>query len=298
MSLVSIRNAITSRASLGMLSVKKGSPTLLFVAGAVGIAATVVLACRATLKVEEVINETENNLDLVNMTPESDEYTERDRTKDKAYVYGKAAGRFALLYGPAVVVGIASVAALTGSHVILKRRNMAITAAYGVLDKGFREYRKRVVDKYGMVEDQEFRHGLVDKTIVEETESGPVTRRVKVPGSKHGSIYARVFDEGNRNWSKRASYNQVFINCQQNFANDLLRARGHVFLNEVYDLLGMDRTKEGQVVGWLNNSKNGDGYIDFGVFSNDTYMGQQFANGDEKSVLLDFNVDGITYDKI
>jgi hypothetical protein len=298
MSLVNIKNALTSRTAMSLLKVSKHSPTILFVAGAIGVAATVVLACRATLKVEDVIEETGNNLELINMTPESDDYTSTDRSRDKAMAYGQAAGHFALLYGPALVVGVASITALTGSHIILRRRNIALTAAYAVLDKGFNEYRRRVTEKYGIVEDQTMRHGLVDKTIVEETPTGPVTRIVKAPGSDAPSIYARLFDEGNRNWNRHPAYNPVFLNCQKNYANDLLRSRGHIFLNEVYDMLGMDRSKEGTVVGWLNNNPNGDGYVDFGVFAGDTYMGQLFVNGDEKSVWLDFNVDGVIYDLI
>jgi hypothetical protein len=87
----------------------------------------------------------------------------------------------------------------------------------------------------------------------------------------------------------------MFIRSQQNYANDLLNARGHVFLNEVYDMLGIERTSAGAVVGWVRG--NGDNEIDFGVL-NDLHSGQRFINGDERSVLLDFNVDGVVYDLI
>jgi len=295
MSLVSLKNAVTSKFALNLLKVRKASPTLMFVGGVVGIGATVYLACRATLRVEETIEEARTEIEFVKTTDYDEDL---DRTKDLYYVYGKSFASFAKLFGPPVILGVTSIAMLTGSHVILHRRNLAVTAAYAALDKGFKQYRSRVTEKYGTVEDQTLRHGLVDKTIVEDTETGPVTRTVKVPGKNAPSIYAKIFDENNRNWNRHPSYNQIFIQCQQNYANDLLRARGHVTLNEVYDLLGMDRTKEGFVVGWVNNSVEGDGYIDFGVFSGDTFMGQQFANGDEKSVWLDFNVDGVIYDKI
>jgi hypothetical protein len=70
-----------------------------------------------------------------------------------------------------------------------------------------------------------------------------------------------------------------------------------VFLNEIHDMLGLERTKAGAVVGWVMGG-DGDERIDFGVFKANEYMGQEFVNGNERSILLDFNVDGVIYDKI
>ena len=172
---------------------------------------------------------------------------------------------------------------------------MGLTAAYAALDKGFRQYRERVVGELGADKDREFRYAMEDKTIVEETKEGPVTKQIKVVGGT--GIYARLFDEYNSNWSDDPGYNRLFISCQQNFANDLLRSRGHVFLNEVYDMLGLERSPEGAVVGWVLDG-DGDGYVSFGVFDGDMYKGQEFVNGNERSILLDFNVDGVIWSKI
>jgi hypothetical protein len=140
---------------------------------------------------------------------------------------------------------------------------------------------------------------MEDREIVEETDKGPKTKVIKQIGAKGASVYARFFDEYNRNWQPQGMYNQIFLSCQQNYANDMLRSRGHVFLNEVYDMLGFDRTPAGAVVGWIlgDNCENqgGDGYIDFGVFEGDRHSGQRFVNGFEPSILLDFNVDGEIY---
>lgn|SRR5512136_53662 len=298
MNLTGIKNAVTSKAGLSLLKARKVSPTALVVAGSIGVVATVYLACRATLKVEAVIDEAKETLADISDVPETEDYTERDRARDKAVAYGKAFGDLAILYGPAVVIGFTSIAAIAGSHVILQRRNVGLTAAYAVLDKGFKEYRGRVAAKYGEEEERTLRHDLVDKEIVEETETGPQIKTVKAARAGGASIYARFFDENNVHWKKDPWYNQMFIQTQQNYANDLLRSRGHLLLNEVYDMLGMSRTKAGCVVGWVYEKANGDNYVDFGVFSGDTFMGQQFVNGDERSVLLDFNVDGVVYDLI
>jgi hypothetical protein len=294
-----VRNAVTSRVGRQLLVVQKHSPTIMFGAGVVGVVTAAVLASRATLKLEETLDDIQRDLDnakaLNNKSPEL--YSNDDFQRDKIIMTTKTAIKVVKLYGPAILVGAASIAALTGSHVTLNRRFAGVTAAYAALEQGFDKYRRRVVNEYGPEKDRELRYGLVDKEIVEETEEGPVKRTVKGLANKDCSIYARFFDETSTSWNKIPSYNQLFIRCQQNYANDLLRSRGHVFLNEVYDMLGLERSKEGAVVGWVLDG-NGDGFIDFGVFSGSEWMGQLFVNGNERSVLLDFNVDGVIYDKI
>jgi hypothetical protein len=297
MNLKTIANAVTSRAGRQVLKVQKHSPAILFFAGVFGVGATVALACRSTLRVHEVLDEHQMMAEKINHAGKVDEkYKEENQQRDMALLYTKTSIKFVKLYAPSVVVGVVSIAALTGAHVVLNRRNMALTAAYAAVEKGFKEYRKRVVDEYGEEKDKQFRYGLEDKTIVEETEEGPITKNTKALVSKKASIYARFFDESSSSWQRQPEYNQLFIQCQQNYANNLLNSRGHVFLNEIYDMLGLERSQEGSVVGWVLG--NGDDYIDFGVFRGDVFMGQQFVNGNERSILLDFNVDGVIYDKI
>lgn len=294
MNLTTVKNAITSKFGKQILKGKKHAPAILFGAGVVGVVASTVLACRATLKMHEVLDETQADLEKAR-TLEHANYSEVDRQKDITLIYLKATGRIAGMYAPAAALGVLSIFALTGSHVMLTKRNAAAMAAYAALDKGFREYRARVMKELGVDKDREFRYGTVDREIVEETEEGPVVKTVREP-ILGKSIYARIFDEGNRNWQRGPGYNQLFIQCQQNYANDLLRSRGYVFLNDVYDILGFDRTKEGCIVGWVVG--NADDYIDFGVFEGDRHSGLRFVTGAERSIILDFNVDGIIWDKI
>lgn len=296
MKLKSIANAVTSKIGRQVLTVQKHSPVLLFGAGVVGIVATVVIASRATLKLDEVLDEAYTDLENARTLKHPD-YSEDDKKRDTVLIYTRTAIRVGGLYAPAAVLGVLSIAALTSSHVILTRRNVAITAAYAALDKGFREYRQRVVSELGIEKDREFRYAMDETEIVEETEQGPVVKKVKRPTIAGRSIYAQFFDESNSNWHREPSYNQIFLSCQQNYANDLLRARGHVFLNDVYDMLGIKRTKEGAIVGWVLGG-GGDDRIDFGVFEGDRHSGMRFVLGQERSIILDFNVDGIIYDKI
>ncbi|QPL14705.1 hypothetical protein SEA_SCHWARTZ33_60 [Gordonia phage Schwartz33] len=284
----------TAKNSKGLGSVlmqaQKASPNMLFGAGIVGVVGTVVLSSRATLKAVEVTKTTAANLEQINGL-EHDDYSEKDRVKDKTIVYSRAAVDLMKLYAPSITVGVISVACLTQSHRVLTQRNMALGAAYAGVEKALESYRERVIAEVGSEREAKIWQP-VEKVDMLDGEGKKV--KVDMPTAEGGSPYKVVFDETNPNWSKASEYNQIFINAQQNYANDLLRARGHVFLNDVHDMLGLPRTKAGQIVGWVSDGM-GDNYIDFGVFNN-IHEGMRFVAGDERSIWLDFNVDGNVLD--
>lgn len=299
MKMISLSEGIQRSLSRQLLIGQKNSPKFLFVGGVVGMVGSTVLACRSTLKLEEVLKESQNDLHVAK-TMDHEKYSEEDRQKDTAIIYVRAGVKVAKLYAPSVALGVISIAALTKSHNILNDRNAALTAAYVAIDKGFREYRHRVVEKYGEEEDRRLRYDteLLVTGPGEGKDNKPKTSERVGPDA--ATIYARFFDQLSPNWSKEAEYNALFLNCQQNWANDLLNARGHVFLNEVYGFLGIPHSEAGAIVGWIRGSDGDrDGYIDFGVFgagANDKV--RDFVNGREGSILLDFNVDGVIFDKI
>lgn len=278
------------------LLLQKNSPGILLGVGVVGMVGSTVLACRATLKMDEVLDEAINKLEVAN-TLEHPDYSESDRRNDIKLVRIQTIYRATKLYAPAIVVGVVSIALLVKSHRILTQRNLALTAAYAALERGFAEYRARVVAKYGAEEDEHLRYGTKEITTTDSKGKKKTVVRV-APGDP--SIYARFFDESSANWGRDSETNFIFLKCQQNWANDRLRAHGHVFLNEVYDMLGLPRSQAGAVVGWLYTANGAtDNHVSFGIFddkSNDRV--RDFVNGYEGSILLDFNVDGIIYDKI
>lgn len=288
--------AVTRKLAVAAFKTKKNSPSLLFGAGVVSVVASTVLACKATLKVEEVLEKHQNNLTAVKTMNHAD-YSEDDRMKDKALIYTQAAVDLCKLYGPALVVGMAGVAALTKSHSILKSRNAALLSAYTALDKAFNEYRKRVREEVGEENEMRLMHGAVEREIVEEGKNGPEVKSITTVGDHTPSPYARFFDEFSPSWSPRPEINLLTLRNQQIWANEKLRANGHMFLNEVYDMLGIPRSKAGAVVGWMIGT-DGDNMIDFGIFNGDNSKARDFVNGREGSILLDFNVDGVIYDKI
>lgn len=287
-----IPNAVTTKYARQVLLGRKNSPTILFGMGVAGMVGSTLLACRATLKLEEVLNTANYNLSIANSL-EHDDYSEMDRKKDISIIYVQSAVKIGTLYAPSLLLGAFSISALTASHNILTQRNVALTAAYAALDKGFSEYRARVIEKYGEDQDRKFRYETEIVEVVDEKGKKSKATRV-APGAE--SIYARFFDQFSASWSKEPEYNLLFLRAQQNYSNDLLKSRGHLFLNEVYTMLGIEHSSAGAVVGWVIGEE-GDNFVDFGIFD-DKQGCRDFVNGREGSILLDFNVDGVIYDKI
>lgn len=297
MNLEAIKNTVTSNVGRQILLGKKHSPAIMFGAGIIGVAGTVILACRATLKVDEVLNEAEKDRIQIN-TRVGTNYSEKDRKKDNLYLSIQTMAQVTKLYAPAVGLGVVSVGLLTGSHVTLSRRNVAITAAYKAVEESFEAYRDRIREDLGEEKEREYYRGVRTREI-HDTKKGDVKQEKYInPGGGPTSRYAKFFDQNNVNWSPQPEYNLLFLRANQNYANEKLQSQGYILLNDVYDGLGMDRTKEGCVVGWVKGSKDGDDYVDFGVFdtkANDRFY--DFVVGDE-GIWLDFNVDGVVYDKI
>lgn len=306
---MSVKNVFNSFNGKTGLILRKVSPEILIVVGITGIVTATILACKSTLKVNSVINKHKLNIDKINKTWEDvkegmiplDEYSEMDKKRDLAVSYLFTINDFIKLYGPAVGLGIISITCIVGSHGIMKNRNIALMTAYKTIDEGFKAYRKRVIEEHGEEADYMYKHGLRSEMVNEVGEDGKKHKvsKMKFLGDDPNthSPYARFFDEGCSQWTKTPEYNLMFLRSQQNYYNDLLKARGHVFLNEVYDALGINRSKAGAVVGWVI-SEHGDNYIDFGVFDGRSQRKRAFVNGDECSILLDFNVDGVIYDLI
>ena len=281
--------------------VKQHSPEILVIGGAIGVVASAVMACKATLKVNEVLDEAKTQIDTVHEVANdpnmSEKYTEEDKKKDLSIVYIQTGVKLVKLYGPSVVLGAASLACILTSHKILRKRNMALAAAYATVDRSFKEYRGRVVERFGEELDRELKYNIkakqVEETVVNEdgTET-VVTKTVNAVDPTQYSEYARFFDDGCIGWEKNPEYNLMFVRQVQNWANERLKSRGYLFLNEVYEMFGFPMTEAGQVVGWVYDKEIGDGFVDFGVYDLYNEKARDFVNGRERVILLDFNVDG------
>jgi hypothetical protein len=296
---IKIPNKISRATAKVALKASKHSPQALFVAGVVGFGATVVLAAQATLKLEDVLDDAREAAETLEFASTDPGYLEEhgpeSLVKAKTYLKVRTAGRIVKLYLPALIIGSLSVAALTGSHRILTKRNAALTAAYSAIDKGFREYRARVVEDLGEEQDKKYRYG-VEKVRTTEVDEDGKKRVVEKKVATGVSDYGRCFRDGNPNWTDRNEINFIFLRGIQVMANERLQAKGFVLLNDVYKDLGLEQTTAGSVVGWLWNGK-GDGVIDFGILDNDLTM-HDYLIGRENEIWLDFNVDGVIYDQI
>lgn len=287
------------------LKAKKHSPEIMLGLGVVGVVASTVLACRATLKLNEVLEEKEETMEKINEYVEengySDKYTEQDKAKDTTIVYAQTAVKVAKLYAPAVVLGVASLGSILYSHKILSGRNVAVSAALAASTKGFNEYRKRVVERFGEEVDRELRYDIryeeVEKTVTDKKGKEKTVKETVEVAHAEPSIYARCFDEGCAQWTKDPECNRITLQNLQNYANDRLRLKGYLFLNEVYQMIGFEETKAGQIVGWFYDPENPElqNHVDFGIF---TTFNSRFVNNLERSVWLDFNVDGNILDMI
>lgn len=293
-----IPNAISSKVATALLKSQKHSPTILFAAGVVGVIGTAVLASRATLKLDEILDETREYIEVMD-TVDRDDYTNDDLIKDKALLYTKTVLKIGKLYGPTIILGAASISALTGSHYILTRRNVALTAAYAAIEKGFRQYRDRVVEDLGEDQDRKYLYGVEERKVTVVDDEGKKTR-VTVDSATCTSPYGRLFNDSNRNWQRYPEYNYLWLRGHQNYLNDRLNSRGFLFLSDVYDALGFDQTPASRVVGWLSKKNGGtDGFVDFGIFDDkDVLRIHDYMVGLEGELFLDFNVDGNIYDKI
>lgn len=283
---------------------KKHSPEILVVAGVVGAVTSAVMACKATTKVHDILEDTKTKVDQVHEVLANDDipeekYSVEDSKKDLAIIYAQTGFEFIKLYGPSVALGVLSITAILTSNNILRKRNLALAAAYTTIDRSFKEYRGRVVERFGKDLDHELKHNIKAKEIEETVtnEDGTEiteTKTVDVANPTEHSDYARFFDEACSGWTKDPELNLMFLKRQQSYANDLLQRRGYLFLNEVYDMLGIPRTKAGQVVGWVydENCPVGDNYVDFGIYDMHREKCRDFVNGYERTILLDFNPDG------
>lgn len=306
-----IMNKLTRTFNRTGLQLKKHSPEILLVAGVAGIVTSGVMACKATLKVNEVVDGAKKQIDTIHDVAEDPDmngkYSEDDAKKDLTIVYTQTAVKILKLYGPSVLLATASIGCIVGSNRILNRRNVALAAAYKAVDKSFKDYRSRVVERFGEKLDKELRYNIKAQEVEEATtdENGnEVVEKKTVDVADYDpnaySPYSIVFDDGNTGWDPDPERTKYFLIQQQNWANERLKSNGHLFLNEVYDMLGVRRTKAGAQVGWVYDEKNtvGDNYVDFGIFDTNRAKARDFVNGLEKVIILDFNVDGNILDLI
>lgn len=280
--------------------VQKYSPEILTATGIVSGVVAGVLGARATLHVEPIIKKLEEETELVKSVwadhPGDKVYSKQEYIRDMTGSYARFVMEMTKEYAPTAAFAATSVICILGAHGIMRKRNAALLIAYNAVDKAFRTYRDRVIEEFGADKDHEYRFGIRNETIT--TKNGDKeTTKIQSHFGEAGSPYARCFSEVTaKNWSPDPNMSKMTLSNVQNNVNDLLQVRGHVFLNEVWDRLGMERTPDGQIVGWTLDG--GDKFIDFGIYDAKNTRARMFLDGLEDTVWLDPNVDGAIIDKI
>lgn len=271
----------------------KNAPTILTVAGVAGFAVTAALAGRAAIKAQGVVSSAKRDFELASKTEISQFYTKKMQSEEAGKALLRGGAQLAKIYGPAIVLGSTSAVCIFAAHGMMLKRQAALVAAYGVLDAGFKAYRKRVQEEFGEEKELKLYRGV--RTVESVDEEGQPCEIIDM-SDVVPSAYSRFFDETSKNWTRTPEWNLMFLRAQQDWANDRLRAYGYIFLNEVYEALGIPRSQAGQIVGWklkeASDDDRRDGYVDFGLYDLADECNRAFVNGLEHTVLLDFNVDG------
>lgn len=305
MTKMELMNSVTRAVHKLGFGLRKHAPTIMTVGGAVGVVVSAVGACKATTKVGALLDEAKQQIDAIHKIAEdpakAEEYSKKDVQQALTVTYVKTGWELVKLYGPSVALGALSLGSMIGAHHINTKRNIALAAAYTAVDRGFKDYRGRVIERFGEEMDKELKYNIKTekiKEIVVDEETGEekeVETMVEVVDPNTHSPYSKFFDVGNPYWQKNAEQNLFFLHQQQNWANQKLQAQGYLFLNDVYEMLGMDKTAAGQQVGWIYDKHNNgeyDNFVDFGIYDADDPAKRRFVNGHERTILLDFNVDG------
>lgn len=282
--------------------VRQASPDILVVVGVVGVVAATVMACKATLKVDEVLAEHEEKVKQINETAEDPQYAARysqeDCDTDLKNMKIKTAVKLAKLYAPAVIVGTLAIGCIVGSHYILQKRNAGLMAAYAALDTSFKEYRKRVAAKLGEEAEKEIRQGIKKETIMEtiKDEDGNESQVERTVTTRDPSAnpYTRLFDMTCKGWERNAHMNWFTLRNVQSILNRKLQLCGHLYLNDVYDILDMTKSEAGQSVGWMAEppaDSDWENFVDLG-------LGDEPDENADPDMWITPNVQGIIVNKL
>lgn len=292
----------------GMFKVKKHSPEILMVTGTIGIIGSIVLACKATTKVGEVLETANESIETIHYISENpkefeeetgEEYSEKNTKKALTMVYAKTGLELTKLYGPAVLLGGASLFCMYASHGILKNRNLALAAYAASAERALKTYRGRVIERFGEELDREIRYNIkakeVEETVVdEEGKEETVKKTIAVIDPNDIDDFSVFYAEGCIGHTKDPRTNLMALKAIQAECNMLLKEQGYLTLNEVYEKLGLPKNKWGQIVGWVFDEARpvGDNFVDFGIYQYDNAKAIEFVNGQETNILLHFNYDG------
>ncbi len=294
-----IPKRVTRLSSRSVLKLRKKSPTILVVAGTVGLIATAVAAAKAAPKAAVVVADHKTQRDLIGDIPKKGAVAKDVRKDAQVQVlnlYYNTGFELTKVYGPALVLGTLSAGSILYGHKILHGRHVASMAAYSGLAEQLAAYRGRVRQTLGEKAEKEIFNGAHGEYVEDPNHPGEYKLQpVYTDGDPTPNSTQVWFDDRNAYFKLDPEINMMHLNAVQMHMNQLLQVRGHLYLNEVKDALGMPRTAEGQVLGWVLGAGTGDDFVDFGHTSNTDPDTIEFREKQRPDVRLNFNVDGQVY---
>lgn len=202
------------------------SPIILTTIGVGGVVTTGVMAYRAGLKAERVLEEVRHEKGDENLTIE-----ETVKATWKLWV-------------PPVASGVLTVGAIVASAAISEKRRAALAGLYAVAEASLKQYQDKVEEKFGATEERKIREEI-HKDLVRDEEIPPYG-----PG------------DGQTWWKDRLTGRLIRANASQinsaasDLAQQILEGDMCASLNEFWDILSektghsIDRTRLGDEVGW------------------------------------------------
>ena len=292
-------------------ALQKASPKIMLATGVVGMIGTCVMASKATLKVDTILDESKKKVDTIHMIAEDEEwrkanpevaekYTEKDKDKDLIIVYAKTALELVKLYGPAILVGGASLALIICSHCILQGRLLAAGAGLAALGQTFNMYKNEVRERYGEEVERDISLGMHDEKFetvhIDESGKEKKTKIVTkvVSEDKIASPFTLIFDERNPNYCKgdpRTSVENII--STDAFLTEKLQRQGFVFWNEIRSSYGYKPVPLGQTFGNIYDPKDPNRCcnVDSGIRKDNPEV-RDFLAGRTKQLVLNFRIDG------
>lgn len=304
----SIKNFAMEHAGKALLAAKEYAPELTLIVGGALVIGGGVLACKQTLKLDEVVSKGADKMEEIEAAVEEEVelrdgsvYDENCAKHDKILTTISTAKNVVKLYALPVGMAVLGFALIICGHKILRDRNTALLGAYASLATAYEAYRERVRGEVGDERENDI-YLAHSKQMVEITtnnlETGAeevVLKEYDIPDKGDcplGNPWARVFNAAHTSKydthdNADQFYNTSWLKSCETEARLKLNAYGTLSINEVYDMLGFDRVPEGQVFGWVKGD-----VVDFGVFS--SWVKPEFKtlweNDMQRTIVLNFNV--------
>lgn len=303
-----LSNSITMMIGHTKTFTKQNSAELLLVGGAIGVVAGTVMACKATLKVNDILDDHKAEKEKI-LTVSADEsypeYTEEIAKNDLKNLTIKTVVSCIACYAPAVLLEAFSIGTIFASNHIMRQRNAALAASCATIEAAYKKYRERVVDRYGKDVDEELYYGLTtEKKKVTKTDpkTGEKVKEVETKTTLQQqfacSPYAQIFDERALEFYQDDGTNMFMLKQREKEATIRLRASGVLSLNEVYDMIGLPATDIGLTHGWIYEKDNPDGDNEVQFDLRHVYITNEYTGEEERVILIDFNCDGYIYGRI